>query len=396
MKKKILIVSPHMILGGLEKSLLSLLNVLPSDKFEITVMLVKKRGALLSQIPKEVEVLEIPISNDVSDELLAGGAKAIVLHSLKKLNFARAINISIKKFFKLDPVPELKIKYCDIPDFEGKFDVAIAYQMHMPFIVKYVSKNIKAKKKILWIHSDMSKSGFDPHILEDELKAYDEFITVSKELKKEFVEHFPIYLNKTDVVYNITPSKTILEMAEENVSFDDNHNGIKILTIGRLAKEKGIDIAIEAFKRIEKNYSNCKWYIIGEGCKRVSIEKKIKDNNLEDKFILLGAKANPYPYLKECDIYVQPSRSEGYCITLSEAKILNRPIVTTNFAGAYEQIETNRNGLITEVNAVKLSEAIIKLIENPKLRDEFSVELKNNKKSNVNSDIDRIIEKLDV
>ena len=274
MKKKILFVSPHMILGGLEKSLLSLLSSLPEDKFEITVLLVKKRGALLANIPNNIRVLEIPLPNDVGDELLAGGAKASTIRKLKKFQFIGAIKIVLKKVLKLDPIPELSMNYNDIPILDEKFDVAVAYQLHMPFIVKYVTKNIRAKKKILWIHSDLTKSGFNPRILKKELNKFDEFITVSKKLRDEFISYFPLYEDKTDVIYNILPIQYIHEMSDEEVDFDNEYKGLKILTIGRLAREKGIDIAIESFKHIRSEGYNCKWYVIGDGVEKSNIRKK--------------------------------------------------------------------------------------------------------------------------
>jgi glycosyltransferase involved in cell wall biosynthesis len=103
---------------------------------------------------------------------------------------------------------------------------------------------------------------------------------------------------------------------------------------------------------------------LGEGPSRKEYEKLIKEDNIQNKFILLGSDPNPYPYIDQCDIYVQPSRHEGYCLTLAEAKCLNKPIVTTNFTGAEEQIINENTGLIVNINEFEIYNAVKKLIIN--------------------------------
>ncbi|WP_346868668.1 glycosyltransferase [Clostridium sp. UBA5119] len=144
------------------------------------------------------------------------------------------------------------------------------------------------------------------------------------------------------------------------------------MTVGRLSKEKGQDLAIRVLYKLKKQGYKVKWYCIGEGKDRDEYEKLIENLNLRDDFILLGETLNPYPYIKTSDIYVQPSRHEGYCITIAEAKCLNKPIVTTNFIVANEQIEDGQNGLIVECNVDKICDKIKFLIDNPQVSENFS------------------------
>ena len=157
---------------------------------------------------------------------------------------------------------------------------------------------------------------------------------------------------------------------------NDNFNGLRILTVGRLSTEKGQDIAIKALAKLIKRGYKVKWYCLGEGNARESYEKIIEEYQVEDYFVLLGASSNPYPYMKQCDIYVQPSRYEGYCITILEAKVLHKPIVTTNVNGVNEQINNGKTGLITDMYANELFLSVEKLIKDANLRNQLVENLK--------------------
>lgn len=189
--------------------------------------------------------------------------------------------------------------------------------------------------------------------------------------------------DKTDVIYNIINNEQIYNWADEYKAFEDNFDGIRILTVGRLTKQKRTDIIPKIIYTILENRFNIRWYVVGDGEERENIINEIKVLGLEERLILVGTKNNPYPYFKECDIYVQPSRHEGYCLTLAEAKRFNKPIVTTNFVGAVEQIKNNETGLIVRFDEREIEESIIKIIEDDKLRDKFILNL--NKYKDINN-----------
>jgi glycosyltransferase involved in cell wall biosynthesis len=130
-------------------------------------------------------------------------------------------------------------------------------------------------------------------------------------------------------------------------------------------------MAVKAFKHlVEKGYK-IKWYIIGEGEERPKLKRLIKNYNLEDHLNLLGLKSNPYPFIKQADIYVQTSRFEGKAIAIDEAKILQKPIVVTNYNTAKDQIADGINGLIVDMNPEGIALGIEKLIMNLELRNEL-------------------------
>ena len=167
----------------------------------------------------------------------------------------------------------------------------------------------------------------------------------------------------------------IEELAMEQVDFDLNYKGAKIVTIGRLSYEKGQDLAIKVLARLIEEGEDVKWYCIGEGKSRADYESMIKEYGVEEKFILLGAKKNPYPYIKQADLYIQTSRHEGFCLTLAEAKCLHRAIITTDFTGAEEQIIDGENGIIVEANERALYEKIKKLLNHPERRMQLQARL---------------------
>lgn len=379
MKKKILFVTPHMICGGVEKSLISIVNEIPKNEYEVTILMVKARGEFLPFIPKWVTFGELPLPNNVGEELLAGGAKASILKNIRNFKFIQAIKIFVKRAILKDAVPELSISFETISKINKHYDIAVAYHMHMPFIVKYVAEKINADKKIAWIHNDFKVSGFNPRLIKESLDKYTYFFAVSKQLKEEFLEIFPSYNKKTDVFYNIISSDLIQSMSKDNIRYTDNFNGIRILSIGRLDRQKGYDLAIKVCERLVKDGYKFKWYVIGDGVERKRLEKQIKQCNVYNNFFLMGIKTNPYPYLRLCDIYVQPSRHEGYCTTVNEARILQKPIVTTNVAGVKEMIINNETGLVTEFNEEQIYMAVKTLIDDQKIRRKFENNLKKQK-----------------
>ncbi|MHC0036444.1 glycosyltransferase [Pseudoneobacillus sp. C159] len=375
MKKKILIVTPHMIAGGVEKSLISLLNELPNDQYDVNVLMVKARGHFLEFIPDNIKVNEINIPDNVGEQLLLGGAKAALIYNLRKFKIITSLRIFIEKALLKKTMPELRISFNKIPEEVEIYDIAICYHMHMPFILRYVAEKVNAKKKVLWIHNDFINSRFNPKKVENYLDSYSHFFTVSAQLYQEFISILPKYKAKTSVFYNILSVDMMKRMAVEGDTFNDDFDGIRILSIGRLDPQKGFDIALDVCSRLIKNNFKIKWYIVGEGKERKKLESKIKKENLQEHFILLGIKTNPYPYIKDSDIYVQPSRHEGYCITLAEARCFNKPIVTTNFVGALDQIRNNETGKIVEINVDAIFDGLKILLDNKNIREKFSQNL---------------------
>lgn len=378
MKKKILFMVSSMNIGGVEKSLLSLLDTIPKEMYDITILMLNKTGGFLSYIPEYIKVEEAQWFKDVKP-LIMNSPYDIVRNDLKSGRMLK-IPSFIHAYYKTK-ITENRFYYYkyvlnEIPMKDEKYDVAIAYAGPTEIIDTYIAHKVTAKKKVAWVHFDVSKHIINEGLYTKLYKLYDKVFAVSNEAKDKLDEKVPSVKGKTEVMLNVISAGGIRELAQQKCELGTVNDCIKIVTVGRLSKEKGQDLAIEALYKLKGDGVKVKWYCIGEGNDRKELEKLIQKYKLQDEFILLGAKINPYPYIREADIYVQPSRHEGYCLTLAEAKILNKPIITTNFAGAMEQIEDGKTGIIVKCEWRNLYCGLIELLGNKDLQNELVQNLK--------------------
>lgn len=364
--KKILFMISSMNIGGVEKSLLSLLSIIPREEYEVTVLVLEKSGGFLNHIPSWVKVEEATWFKDVKP-IIMEAPQVIFKNYIKKKKYIDGVLFTF--FYFIDKHFKNRYLYYknilrSIPIKEDEYDVAIAYAGPTEIIDLYITHKVEAKKKIGWVHFDVSKHKINTNLYLKLFSKMDKIFIVSKEGKAKFDEKFPFISNKSEVFENIVSEELIREMAYEKIDFNNDFKGIKIVTVGRLSREKGQDLGIKALAKLKEEGYKVRWYCIGEGNSRTEYEYLIKEYGLQDDFILLGAKTNPYPYMKMADIYVQTSRHEGYCLTLAEAKVLNKAIITTNFTGANEQIENGVTGFIVEFNEYSLYSKIKNFIDN--------------------------------
>lgn len=211
----------------------------------------------------------------------------------------------------------------------------------------------------------------------------DRVVTISQDCVDSFARVYPDLRKKTLVLENISSPETIRNAAKL-VPEDDffQYKGLKIVSIGRLAPQKGYEIAIDAAAKVKKQGIEFVWYILGEGELRAELEGLIKTNELVKEVKLVGIKENPYPYIAGCDIFAQTSRYEGKSIALDEAKILNKPILVTNYATVGASINNGENGLIVSMNGESVAEGLMQLSENQQLRNQLVENLKKEKTGN--------------
>ena len=383
-----------MNIGGVEKSLLSLLSVIPKDKYDVTILTLEKKGGFLGYIPSHIRIEEATWFKDIKPIIMESPQSTLKRYLAKGKLFK--IPSFVYSYYKSKNTGDRYIYYKNIlksiPDNEEIYDVAIAYAGPTEIIDAYIGYKVNAKKKIGWIHFDISKHNINEKLYKTLYEKFNKIFVVSNEANKKLNEIIPNTVGKSEVLLNIISKDLVCNMASEEIDFDDKFDGIKIVTVGRLSREKGQDLAINALLKLKQDGYKVRWYCVGEGNARDEYEKLIKEKNLEGNFIL-GANPNPYPYIKKSDIYVQTSRHEGYCLTLAEAKCLCKPIVTTNFIGAYEQIKNKINGFIVNQNEDDIYEKIKFIIDNNYIRDKFISNLNNttlNTVDNVNKLLDYI------
>lgn len=379
MKKNLLFVIPGLGVGGAEKSLVNLLNQIDYERYNVDLFMFSHEGIFNKFLPREVNILPIP-QNYTNFSL---PIKNSLVKLLKSKNFNLLINrimFTLVNYKYKDSKNADQYNWKYISKCFGKIDKT--YDVAIGFLEKssiyFCVDNVIAKKKIGFIHTDYDKSGMDYNVDIKYFERADNIMTVSEECLNVLEERFPTQKHKMNFMYNIVSPRTIKKMSnsEDKDLFKKNIDEIILLSIGRLIYLKGLDMAINACKNLVSKGYNVRWYVVGEGEEREKLLSLIKENNLEDKFILLGLKSNPYPYIRQADIYVHPSRYEGKSIALDEAKILNKPIVVTNYTTAKDQIIHGIDGLIVDMNEDSISKGIEKLIKDDKLRENLCRNLK--------------------
>lgn len=377
MKKKILFMVSSMNIGGVEKSLLSLLSVIPQKSYEITILMLEKKGGFLTSVPDWVKVEEATWFEKVKPVIMQPPKQTIKGYfqngEYTKVPFFISAYLLSRHFNRR--YPYFKQVFKSVPYNQTMYDVAVSYQGPTETIDYYIAHKVKAKKKIAWVHFDVSKHVVNKSLYTKIYEKYDKVYAVSNEANKRLVEKIPSVENKAEVFQNILSEHLITEMAKSPVDFDSSYKGKKIVTVGRLSTEKGQDFAIKVLSKLRQEGYDVRWYCVGEGKERKEYEALIQQHRLNNDFILLGATPNPYPYIAQADIYVQTSRHEGYCLTLAEAKCLHKPIVTTSFSGASEQLTEGVDGFIVRCDEGELYEKIKLLLDDPVLRQRLTQNL---------------------
>jgi glycosyltransferase involved in cell wall biosynthesis len=385
MKKTLLFVIDSLHCAGAEKSLVTLLSMLDYSRFSVDLQLFGYGGILEELVPKEVNLL-----------------KPFEYTNFSKLNITRSINYTIKNFdfqmlsSRIKYSTRIRKQKCTNPqkarifwqsvsnvieNNQKNYDIAISYAQGVPTF--YVAEKVNAKKKFAWVNASYRLDECEKNYQNKYYDQYNKIVAVSDSTKNVFLETFPYFLNKVKVIYDINNPHFISSLAETETIDEEFFDGIKILTIGRFAHQKGYDIALKACKEIRDKGYNFKWYILGKGPLKKEIEDYIIEHDLSEHFILLGVKANPYPYIKNSDIYVQTSRYEGFGLAIAEARMLNVPVVTTRFDAVYNQMIHEKNGLVVDMNALSVSEGITRLINDSKLRKSIVNYLHSEKKGNL-------------
>lgn len=377
MKNKIIFMMINMNIGGTEKALLSMLSQIDSTEYEVTILMLEEYGGFLDSIPSWIQIKYV---NEFPKfkHILRTPLHVIAIDYFKNKKYLEGLKYlyfyAMTKLYR-NPIVFFNHILKSFETIKDEYDVAVAYAGPMDFISYFVLNKIQAKKKIQWIHFDITKIGFNISFVKKIYPMFDRIFVVSKEGKEKLCQVVPSIADKIEVFHNIISKEQILLQSRLHAGFLDGYDGLKILTVGRLDYIKGQDLCVKTLRLLKEEGYNVKWYCVGEGNFRSELQLLIKKYELEGDFILLGATTNPYPYMAQCDLYVQSSRHEGYCITLAEAKIFNKPIISTDFTGAKEQLITYHSAKIVEAKACDLYQAIKQSIDTKNLEsNHFSSE----------------------
>ena len=351
----------NMNIGGTERSLLNLLYTLDPEEYDVTLLLFENKGGYMEGIPSWVHVRTLEGYQAMKPEIMEPPLAVAVRH-FKNGKPGRAAGIALRHLiYKLMGSRTAYYRYVmsSTKDSSEKYDTAVAYVGPMDFISLFILEHVKAKKKIQWIHFDVSRIYFDTEYAKRHYPGFDRIYTVSEAVQKQLLQALPEIAGITEIRHNIVSKEQCLKEAERGHGFTDNFDGTRILTVGRLSKEKGQEIIPSIASELKKRGYHFRWYLIGGGKTEHVIIDKITEYKLENDVILLGTIKNPYPYYAQCNIYVQTSLYEGYSMSLLEAQLFNKPIISTNVAGAEDIL--NKSPQETIVNNEK---ELVKAIEN--------------------------------
>ena len=389
-KQKLLIIGITMQPAGTEKSFLSFASCLDYDKSDVTLLLAKKEGLFLPMIPAQIRVIEMEDYAEMFT-LHGGNAMRVIWNSMVKKNPAVLVDIlpfAAKIALHIGNRADLTMgMWCKLakrfPDLKEEFDIAVAYWGDKTMF--YMLDHVRAKKKITWLHFDYTKPMRDDTLYEPAFAACDYTVTVSGPIEASMKAHFPHLADKIVCMENINDPRLIWDLALRGETFPDTHfKGKRILTVGRIAEQKGYDMAVEVLARLRRDGYDVRWYVIGSGTPEDEEALKLKaiDYNVADMLILLGNTTNPYTYMRDCDIYAQPSRHEGKPIAVEEAKILYKPILATEYLSAREQLSDGNLGEICPISVDGIYEGLKKMLDNPFLCECYSDRLTTGKKGN--------------
>ena len=317
--------------GGAEKVLVNLIKGLDKSKYNITVKVMSDVGVYNDEIAEIIKYKSI----------------------ISGKNYGKNIfhNIFYKIKYKLIYLLPKKIIYKIIA--REKYDVEVAFIEGFATAVISESKN-KLSKKIAWIHVDPIERNYaDAYFknLEEHSQCYkkfDKIVCVSKSVEKSAIKKYGITLNNIMTQYNPIDEDDIKKRANEKLNILDS-SAIKFITIGRLVEQKGYDRLIRVIKRLKEEYDGVfQLLILGDGEKKKQLEEYIKENKLTNIVKLQGFVKNPYPYLKNSDLFICSSRAEGYSLVIAESLILNVPVISTKCSGPNELLDFGKYGMLVE------------------------------------------------
>ena len=387
-----------MEIGGAERALLGLLETIDTTKYQVDLFLERHRGELMKYIPdgiillpeiKQYSCMAVPITEVIKKRQfrVAYGrykGKRIAKKRVAELGLSDSdVALEYSQKYTLNAMPLISDK---------EYDIAISFLT--PHY--YAAHRINAKKKIAWIHTDYSKVQVDKESQLKMWQPYDYIASISDQAAEEFKKILPELADRLFTMENIMPMRYVDRLVNAFSAEDEmNDDGsVKLLSVGRFCYAKNFDNIPEICSKLIDSGLKVKWYIIGFGGAEQLIKDKIAETGMEDNVIMLGKKENPYPYIKACDIYVQPSRYEGKCVSVREAQILNKPVVITNYATSSSQLTDGYDGVVVPLDNEGCAEGIAKVIRDKGLQRKLIENTKKNDYTN-KSEIEKLYSVID-
>ena len=357
--------------GGAERSLLGLLNAIDTNKVSVDLFLNQHTGAFLPFIPPNINVLpEIPAYSAIERPMLSilkeGHWGVLLGRIIGKLRYKRYLHKigknrdgSASQYVFDGVLPFLPSLRCF-----GHYDLAISF-LDPPHIVQ---EKVDARIKMEWIHADWSTVEVNENLVASRWGKNDFIVSISESVTLRFLKRFPQFKNKIIEIHNILSSSFVRSQGylKDNTS-EMITEGITLCSVGRIVYAKNFDNIPHIARYLRNRGLEFHWYVVGPG-NHESIDATSRENRVDDCVHFVGPKSNPYPWMKACDIYVQPSRYEGHSVTVREAQILGKPVIITNYPTAKSQIQDGVDGVICPMDNESIADAIISLANDKQKR----------------------------
>lgn len=396
-KPKIIILMHYMELGGAEMALIGLLHALDPARVDVDLFIYSHQGPLMKFIPDWVNLLPEKAAYAVIErpmaEALRRGLVGVVLGRLKakwrhrrfrKDNDTAIDDISMMQYLGDCVTPWLP-----------PINPNVEYDLCISFLIPHnIGRDkVRAKKRLAWIHTDYSTVSLNAERELPVWDSYDHIASISDQVTRSFIKRFPALAPKIMPVENILSADFVNKRSGESDVAGEFNGGVNLLSVGRLCTAKNYDNVPQICSILRNSGIDVKWYIIGEGGCESLIRQRISETGMEGHVILLGKKDNPYPYIKACDIYVQPSRYEGKSVTVREAQILCKPVAVTAYPTASSQIRDGVDGVIVPLDNEGCATGLTAFIADKPLQQTIVVNLKKGDYANV-SEVEKIYDLL--
>lgn len=360
MKKKIIFVTRALWIGGIETALVNLINRLDPGKYDITCLILQDEKPMAKRLPGHCRLL------------VADRERAVSFH--EEYRFPRLFHLAEEPEnpsglhrAMMWLVPAIKwaenwlyIRYIRRQLQSEQFDTCIIYS---DVAAETAVRAVNAEKFLLFYHHGAMR-----RVYHDEIgyRRSEKIIAVSRHQAEKLCAFRPKYARKIVTVHNLVDAERIREKGSEQVAVSFPPEQFHIVSCGRVSREKGMDLAVEACATlVASGYKHIHWWIVGGGPAESEVRGKIRQLGMERYVTMLGMQENPYPYIAAADLYVQPSRFEGYPLSILEALILGKPVVSTDNGGAGEILQPEITGLLCPISSEGIAETIERLLSHP-------------------------------
>ena len=362
-KRKVFIAIHQLNLGGAQKALISALNAIDYSKNEVTLYVRKDRLDLLPQVNRNVS--NIIINKDYTRYYRK--PYAVLLFIKSKINdlLKRSNESNDEKLKQYIVNKQIEFEKRHYFSDDTSYDVAISYIQG--YTARSVAENINAKRKVMFYH-DSTDSLHELHC--EVMNHFERIYCVSKGAQKALQSFYPQFVEKIDCLENYVDAERVRQKAKEFTP-DYPKDKLILCSCGRITPVKGYDLAVGAVEILMQNGLEFKWYFVGDGVDRPKIEALISNKRLEDYIEITGLQDNPYPYIKNCDIYVQPSFEEAHPLSIIESQILGKVIISTATVGGKSIIVDGETGVIAETEANSLAQKINSINQDKNLQEDI-------------------------